>query len=127
MIPRSIQCLALLLALAAPASSQKPALTPADYARWESIGTSELSPDGRTFAFTITRVDGDDDLRVHFIGADSIFRPSRKLVAYVLESKVVVHLVKQVDEGRCFVLDLVLEAENMGIILHESADPHQAM
>jgi dipeptidyl aminopeptidase/acylaminoacyl peptidase len=71
MIPRSIRVLALLSALAAPAASQKPVLTPADYARWESLGASELAPDGRTFAFTITRVDGDDDLRVHFIAADS--------------------------------------------------------
>ena len=71
MIPRSVRVLGLLLALAVPASAQKPALTPADYARWESIGASELSADGLTFAFTITRVDGDDDLRVHFVAADS--------------------------------------------------------
>jgi dipeptidyl aminopeptidase/acylaminoacyl peptidase len=60
----------LLLPVALPAQ-ERPTLVPADYARWESIGVSELSPDGRWLAYTISRVDGDDELHVRAIAHDS--------------------------------------------------------
>src|SRR5690606_31643449 len=46
-------------------------LTPADYAQWESIGSAELSPDGRWAAWTLSRVDGDGDLRIRAVAGDS--------------------------------------------------------
>jgi dipeptidyl aminopeptidase/acylaminoacyl peptidase len=61
-----------VLAFSSPAAAQQlPTLTPADYARWESIGTTELSPDGRWIAYTISRVDGDDELRYRAVSEDS--------------------------------------------------------
>jgi dipeptidyl aminopeptidase/acylaminoacyl peptidase len=64
--------LILALAFAVPlAAQQKPIIPVADYAKWETIGTSELSPDGRWIAYAITRVDGDDELRIREIAADS--------------------------------------------------------
>lgn len=69
---------ALALALAplavAPAhahAQQKPALTPADYGRWESLGFGTLSPDGKWLAYAIGRVDDRDELRIHGLAADS--------------------------------------------------------
>lgn len=46
-------------------------MTPADYWKWETIGTSELSPDGKWIAYGITRVDGDDELRIREVASDS--------------------------------------------------------
>jgi dipeptidyl aminopeptidase/acylaminoacyl peptidase len=63
---RSAWAIALLLAVAAPAAAQqKPTLTPADYGRWESLGSGTFSPDGRWFAVGISRVDDDGELQVH--------------------------------------------------------------
>jgi dipeptidyl aminopeptidase/acylaminoacyl peptidase len=45
------------------AAQQKPTLAPEDYARWETLGTTTLSADGRRFAYTVSRVDGDVELR----------------------------------------------------------------
>lgn len=58
----------LVLLLGATSASplgaqQKPTLEPEDYARWETLGTAELSPDGSLFAYTISRVAGDVELR----------------------------------------------------------------
>src|SRR5690606_8265462 len=62
----------LVFTLAATAAAQqKPTLEPADYAKWESIGSGELSPDGRWIAYTIRRVDADGELRFHDVRADS--------------------------------------------------------
>jgi dipeptidyl aminopeptidase/acylaminoacyl peptidase len=62
----------LSILLGATAAAQElPTLTPADYARWESFGVTELSPDGRWLAYTISRVDGDGELRIRAVGRDS--------------------------------------------------------
>ncbi|MEX1182122.1 MAG: S9 family peptidase, partial [Gemmatimonadota bacterium] len=62
----------LVMAGATPAlAQQKPALTPADYARWESIEATALSPDGEWFAYTVTRVDDDGELRYRQAAHDS--------------------------------------------------------
>jgi dipeptidyl aminopeptidase/acylaminoacyl peptidase len=45
----------------APASL--PTLTPADYAQWERLGATEISPDGAWLAWVVSRVDADEDLR----------------------------------------------------------------
>lgn len=64
--------LLLLLCLAAPAAAQqKPALTPADYGRWESLGLGVLSPDGKWLAYQVSRVSGDGELRIRDLGTDS--------------------------------------------------------
>ncbi|HEX6938050.1 MAG TPA: prolyl oligopeptidase family serine peptidase [Longimicrobiales bacterium] len=64
--------LTLGLALAAtPAAAQKPTLTPADYGRWESLGTATLSPDGRWIAYPVDRVNGQDELRIRRLDEDS--------------------------------------------------------
>lgn len=48
----------------APLDAQEP-LTPADYGQWERLGTFELDPTGRWVVASITRVDGDGELRLH--------------------------------------------------------------
>jgi hypothetical protein len=45
---RLIRAAAFVAFLTAPAAAQqKPTLQPDDYARWESLGATELSPNGR--------------------------------------------------------------------------------
>ena len=61
----------LFLASAPAAAQQRPTHTPADYARWESIGSTVLAPDGAHVAWTISRVDGDGDLRFRAVRGDS--------------------------------------------------------
>ena len=42
----------------------KPTLTPADYGKFETVGTGTLSPDGKWLAYEIRRTNGDNELRV---------------------------------------------------------------
>ncbi|MGH7464158.1 MAG: hypothetical protein ACREK1_03220, partial [Longimicrobiales bacterium] len=56
---------------ASAATQQLPTLEPADYARWESLGETELAPDGRWVAYTVSRVDGDGELRYRAVARDS--------------------------------------------------------
>ncbi len=44
------------------------AVTPADYGRWEALGSSVLSDDGKWLAVSISRVDGTAELDVHPLG-----------------------------------------------------------
>ncbi len=54
-----------LLSLAALLSAQqKPAITPADYGQWETLGAGELAADGRWLAYSIQRANGNHELRV---------------------------------------------------------------
>src|SRR5215831_245321 len=56
----------LVFAVAATAAAQtKPAITPADYGKWETLGTSVLSPDGKWLAAPVRRSNGTFELRVH--------------------------------------------------------------
>jgi dipeptidyl aminopeptidase/acylaminoacyl peptidase len=58
--------------LAAPAAAQQqPTLTPADYAKWETLGATELAPDGRWLAYVVSRVDEDGELRYRAVTQDS--------------------------------------------------------
>ena len=69
-----------ILALAAPGTlapgalhaQQKPTLTPDDYDKWERLGTAVLSPDGRWLAAGVSRVDDENELRVHSTDSDSV-------------------------------------------------------
>ncbi|MFI5231188.1 MAG: S9 family peptidase [Gemmatimonadales bacterium] len=54
----------------APLAAQKPALTQADYAKWETLGASIVSPDGKWVAYDIRRNSGANELRWHAIDAD---------------------------------------------------------
>lgn len=57
--------LALALLLGAPLSAQnKPTLTATDYDKWESVGQTRLSPDGHWVASAITRVGGENEIRL---------------------------------------------------------------
>ena len=49
---------------AAAFGQQKPAVTPAAFAKWETLGAGELSPDGKWLAYSIRRVNTDEELRV---------------------------------------------------------------
>jgi hypothetical protein len=55
-----------------PAAQSKPTLKPADYDQFESVspaaGRGGLSPDGRWFAYSISKVGGDSDLRIAQVG-----------------------------------------------------------
>lgn len=52
---------AVLLAAAQP----KPAITPADFGKWEALGATVLSPDGKWLAAPIGKSNGTSELRVH--------------------------------------------------------------
>ena len=62
--------------LAARAQHQSPtapasALTPADYARWETLGTSALSPDGKWIAYDFRRGNGSSEVVYRAIDTQS--------------------------------------------------------
>ncbi len=52
--------------------NQKKKLTPADYAQWQRIGETELSPDGNWFAWNIHLVEGDGWLMLQQTGEDPV-------------------------------------------------------
>ena len=56
---------------ASPLTAQKPALRAADYAKWEILGNSVISPDGRWLAYEIRRNSGDVELRWHAVDSDA--------------------------------------------------------
>ena len=59
--------------LASGASAQqKPVLTSDDYGQWETLGQAVLSPDGQWLAVGISRVNDEDELRVHSTDSDSV-------------------------------------------------------
>jgi dipeptidyl aminopeptidase/acylaminoacyl peptidase len=47
-------------------------LTPGDFGKWESLRWATLSRDGGWLAVQVGRVDENDELRIHRIGADSV-------------------------------------------------------
>ncbi|MFO7767402.1 MAG: prolyl oligopeptidase family serine peptidase [bacterium] len=64
--------LTLLLLLAGSAAAQeKPTLTPEDYGKWESLGSGQLAPDGRWLVYSISRTNGEDELRIRSMQGDS--------------------------------------------------------
>jgi dipeptidyl aminopeptidase/acylaminoacyl peptidase len=55
-----------MLALAATAAAQpKSTITPADYGKWETLGGTVLSPDGKWLAAPVRRSNGTSELRLH--------------------------------------------------------------
>ena len=53
-------------------AQQKPTLTVDDYDQWERLGPAVLSPDGGWMAVTISRVNDENELRVHATDSDSV-------------------------------------------------------
>src|SRR5678815_3951845 len=55
-----------------PVAQSKPTLKPADYDQFETVGPAAgrggLSPDGKWFAYSVTKVGGDSELRVAQVG-----------------------------------------------------------
>ena len=55
-----------------PGAQSKPTLKPADYDQFETVGPGAgrggLSPDGKWFAYSVTKVGGDSELRVAQVG-----------------------------------------------------------
>lgn len=45
-------------------AQQKPAVSPADFGKWENLQAGELSHDGKWLAYSIRRVNTDEELRV---------------------------------------------------------------
>ena len=43
---------------------QKPAVTPAAFGKWETLGTGDLSADGKWLAYSVRRVNTDEELRI---------------------------------------------------------------
>ena len=56
----------------AASAQEKPTLTPDDYGQWETLGQAVLSPDGLWLAVGISRVDDQDELRIHRTDSDSV-------------------------------------------------------
>jgi hypothetical protein len=59
----------------------RPAITPADYTKWQNLGSSSISDDGKWISWSIRMVDGDDSLFIKNTG-------SGKLYSYSLSSGV---------------------------------------
>jgi dipeptidyl aminopeptidase/acylaminoacyl peptidase len=87
----------LLLLLAVPAfavAQTKPTLTPADYGKWEGLGASRLAPRGDWLAYSVTRVDEENQLRLRGgardttivvpFGANPSFTPDNRWVLYAV-------------------------------------------
>ena len=75
-LSKHLFALLIVLLLAAPsieeAFAQKKDLTLEDYAQWERIATTTLSPDGTWFAWIISEVEGPSTLHVRPIEGDDI-------------------------------------------------------
>jgi len=54
----------LLLIAGSLCAQPKPTVPPADYGKFENLGTATLSADGKWIAYEIRRVNGDNELRV---------------------------------------------------------------
>jgi dienelactone hydrolase len=62
----------LLALLAAPlAAQQRPATTPADWAKWETLGNGDLSPDGVWVAYDFRRTNGTGELHYRKVATDA--------------------------------------------------------
>ena len=46
-------------------AGQRPTLTPDDYGQWERLGAFQLDPTGRWLVVSLTRIDGETELRLH--------------------------------------------------------------
>ncbi len=73
---------------------EKPYVTPKDFGKWESVGASRMSPNGRWIAVSISRVNEENELRlrggardttiVAAYGTGASFTPDSRWVAYLV-------------------------------------------
>jgi dipeptidyl aminopeptidase/acylaminoacyl peptidase len=85
---------ALALVCAAAFAQPKPAVTPADFGKWETLAQPVLSPDGKWLAAPVRRNNGTSELRVHPVaggapkiaasGSEPAFSPDSRWVAYAI-------------------------------------------
>ena len=61
----------LASSLATALVAQKPTLTAADYAKWETLGSGALSPDGKWVAYDFRRGNNTTELRYRAVGSES--------------------------------------------------------
>ncbi len=86
--------LVAVLGAADLAAQAKPLLTPKDYGKWELLGASRLSPRGDWIAFTVNRVDEENQLRMRggprdttiivAYASNPAFTPDGKWVVYTV-------------------------------------------
>ena len=72
---RRLAALFLVVGCLAPAgleAQDKPTLTEDDYGKWERLGAATLSPDGDWLAVNISRVNDENELRIHRTDSDSV-------------------------------------------------------
>ena len=82
------------LAASAPGAQQRPVLSAADLARWESLGASRLSPDGAWLVCAIARGNEETELRLRGGARDSTIVVANGLSpAFSPDSRWLVHLV----------------------------------
>lgn len=74
---------ALSLPGALPAQQSNPTVTPADYGKWESLGSAVLSPDGRWMAYPLNRVDEKNELRLMSLERDTAQIRARGAVPFI--------------------------------------------
>jgi dienelactone hydrolase len=90
---RSIISPLLIITLAVAGLAQtKPRLTPADYGKWETLGATTLSPDGKWLAYGVNRSNRNNELRVVNVasgepkvapfGAQPVFSSDSRWVAF---------------------------------------------
>lgn len=94
--PVALTILALLTGIAPLAAQESPKrpVSPEDYGKWESLGAGRLSPDGSWLAVSISRVNEENELRIHRVdgdsvivvpyGADPVFSDNGAWVAYAI-------------------------------------------
>ena len=79
-------------------------------------------------ALTIQRLfQGGLGLVPDFVGTDPLLRAGGQLVQDLGKAEIRVDLMQHSNEGRHFLLDRILFAENVGIILRKAANTHQAV
>ncbi len=60
------------LTLTPLAAQDRPTLAEDDYGKWERLGAATISDDGRWLAVQISRVNDEDELRIHRTDSDSV-------------------------------------------------------
>src|SRR5688500_15568493 len=65
-------CAALALAAGSLGAQSRPTVTPADYGRFEQLGATALSPDGKWLAYGLTRVNERNELRLRPLDRDTL-------------------------------------------------------
>jgi dipeptidyl aminopeptidase/acylaminoacyl peptidase len=93
MFPR-ILVFVLLVSSSAALAQTKPPVPVSEWGKWESVGPSELSPDGQWLAYMVTRSNGNHELRVSALaggknhtaafGENPAFSPDSQWLAYLI-------------------------------------------